>query len=107
MSETSRTAPIVEENECVDWDSDDEGVQCANLHYEDDAVHVEYEFEDVDLDLHSNGEDEILLVGNDDSTEYWRSVSVTIDADEAELLAEQLKVAAKHSREGDRADVRL
>lgn len=101
---------IVREHDCVDWDSDDEGVMNANMHFESEAIHMEHEYENVDLDLHVNtlkDVPEVLLVATDGDTDEWRSVSISLEPDAAELLAEQLKVAAKFGRDGERADVRL
>ena len=104
--DTNEEPPIKQKHDCVDWDSDDEGVLKGQMHYESDAVHLEHQFEEVDLDLHVNSR-EIDLIATDDSTDEWRSVVVTLDADAAAELAEQLQVAAKYARDGKNADVRI
>lgn len=97
----------VTDYEAADWESDDSGVRAATMHFDHDPVTLDYRYEDVDLDLHVNGGQEVLLVAADESTDKWVSTSLTLGPDEAEVLGKQLQLAAKFAREEKKADVRL
>jgi len=97
----------VTDRDAADWESDDSGIRYAGMHYESDAVAMEHEYEDADLDLHVNQGKEVFLVAADDETDDWRSVYLSMDPDEAELLGEQLKLAAEYARDEEKADIRL
>lgn len=97
----------ITDHDAVDWESDDSGIRYAGMHYESDAVHMEHEFEDVNLDLHVNQDKEVFLSGTDSGTDEWRSVSLSMGPDAAEQLGEQLKLAAQYARKDEKADIRL
>jgi hypothetical protein len=97
----------VTEYDATDWESDDSDVLESGMHFESDPVHLDYQFQSVDLDLHVEDDGEVFLVATEDNIDEWRSTSLSLEPDAAEQLAEQLLLAARYARENERADIRL
>lgn len=97
---------LADEYEAVDWDSDDSGVAGARINWQSDRVVIDYELEEVRLDVHTH-QDGVNIVFEERSGDHWRGGSLMVDADEAETLAAQLELAAELLRDGKDADIRV
>lgn len=98
--------PIPKVLDAADWDADNSGVVGAGIHYEDDAVTVQYDTEDVGVAIHTTSEGTVDLIA-DDNGDYWRSAAVEFDPETAEEIAEQLELAAQFARMEEMSDVRV
>ena len=98
--------PLPERSDVADWEADDSGVVGASIHYDDDAVTVEYEWDDVNVDIHATSENTVDLIAGENSDD-WNSALVELEPEAAEEIAEQLKLAAQFARMEERADVRV
>lgn len=96
---------LPERDDRADWDADDSGVLEGGLHYETDSQKLEYDFEDVDLDIHTSPKRGVSIIAHEKGDE-WRSVHINVDADTADEVANQLELAAEMVRKEKSADIR-
>lgn len=98
--------PLPQRSDVADWEADNSGVVGAGIHYDDDAVTLQYDTEDLSVGIHSTTDGTVDLIA-DENGDYWRSAAVEFDPETAEEIAEQLKLAAQFARMEEGADVRV
>lgn len=104
-STASGREPLPDRDGRADWDADNSGVRSAKLRYDNEIQSLEYEFDDVKLEIGNDDEGEVTIIAEENS-EHWRSVVIRFDGETADEVADQLELAAEMARKGQGADIR-